>query len=53
MTAFGRNIQTTYDRVAAEYAEHFFDELNHKPFDRDPYTFEYPSQWLYVLAQRG
>lgn len=35
MTAFGRNIQETYDRVAGEYAAQFYDELSRKPFDRD------------------
>jgi SAM-dependent methyltransferase len=29
------NIQTSYDRVAQEYARHYFDELEHKPFDRE------------------
>lgn len=27
-------IQASYDRVATQYAEAFFDELSHKPFDR-------------------
>jgi SAM-dependent methyltransferase len=27
--------QTSYDQVAAEYAERFKDEMNDKPFDRD------------------
>jgi SAM-dependent methyltransferase len=27
--------QTSYDMVAAEYAEKFKDEMDHKPFDRD------------------
>ena len=27
-------LQQSYDRVAAAYAEHFRDELEHKPFDR-------------------
>jgi SAM-dependent methyltransferase len=35
MERFGRNIQTSYDNVAAEYASQFFDELSRKPFDRD------------------
>ncbi len=34
MERFGRNIQTSYDNVAAEYASQFYDELSHKPFDR-------------------
>ena len=28
-------IRASYDRVASEYAETFFDELQHKPFDRE------------------
>ena len=28
-----RNVRNTYDRVAADYAEQFKDELSHKPFD--------------------
>jgi SAM-dependent methyltransferase len=28
-------LQTGYDAVAEEYAEKFFHELNHKPFDRE------------------
>src|SRR6266550_7964467 len=28
------NIQTSYDRVADEYARRIFDELRHKPLDR-------------------
>jgi SAM-dependent methyltransferase len=27
-------LQSSYDRVAGDYAEHFRDELEHKPFDR-------------------
>jgi SAM-dependent methyltransferase len=30
-----RNTQTSYDEVAAEYADKFKDEMDHKPFDRD------------------
>jgi SAM-dependent methyltransferase len=29
------NTQTSYDAVAAEYAEKFKDEMDYKPFDRD------------------
>src|SRR5438128_1479673 len=29
-----RNVQTSYDRVADEYIERIFDELKHKPLDR-------------------
>ena len=29
------NTQTSYDQVAAEYAEKFKDEMDYKPFDRD------------------
>src|SRR5215211_392736 len=29
------NTQTSYDQVAAEYAERFKDEMDDKPFDRD------------------
>jgi hypothetical protein len=29
------NTQTSYDHVAAEYAERFKDEMDSKPFDRD------------------
>lgn len=29
------NTQSSYDQVAAEYAEKFKDEMDHKPFDRD------------------
>ena len=28
------NLQTTYDRIAAEYVRRIFDELQHKPLDR-------------------
>ncbi|HTP09157.1 MAG TPA: class I SAM-dependent methyltransferase, partial [Anaerolineae bacterium] len=28
------NLQASYDRVAAEYAQRIFDELQHKPLDR-------------------
>lgn len=27
-------LELSYDRVASQYADHFSDELNHKPFDR-------------------
>ena len=27
-------VQTSYDRVAEDYAEHFCDEMDKKPFDR-------------------
>ena len=30
-----RDIRTSYDRVAAEYADRFKDEMDDKPFDRD------------------
>ena len=30
-----RDTQTSYDRVASEYADRFKDEMNDKPFDRD------------------
>jgi SAM-dependent methyltransferase len=30
-----QNTQTSYDRVAAQYAEKFKDEMDDKPFDRD------------------
>lgn len=29
------NTQASYDQVAAEYAQKFKDEMDHKPFDRD------------------
>ena len=29
-----RQVQDTYDAVAAEYVERFYNELDHKPFDR-------------------
>ena len=35
MERFGRNIQTSYDNAAAEYASHFYDELSRKPIDCD------------------
>jgi SAM-dependent methyltransferase len=35
MKKFTRNTQTSYDQVAAEYAEKFKDEMDDKPFDRD------------------
>ncbi len=28
------DLQTSYDRVAEDYAEHFRDEMGEKPFDR-------------------
>lgn len=28
------DVQSSYDRVAEDYAEHFRDEMDHKPFDR-------------------
>ena len=30
-----KDTQTSYDRVAVEYAEKFKDEMDDKPFDRD------------------
>jgi len=30
-----KDTQTSYDQVAAEYAEKFKDEMDDKPFDRD------------------
>ena len=30
-----KNIQTTYDNLAEEYARHIYDELSHKPLDRE------------------
>ena len=27
-------VQASYDRVAGEYARHIYDELRHKPLDR-------------------
>ena len=35
MKKFTRNTQTSYDQVAAEYAEKFKNEMDDKPFDRD------------------
>ena len=35
MTKTALNTQTSYDQVAAEYAEKFKDEMDDKPFDRD------------------
>ena len=35
MNDFILNTQTSYDQVAAEYAEKFKDEMDYKPFDRD------------------
>lgn len=32
------DLRTSYDRLAAEYAERFTDELDHKPFDRELLT---------------
>ena len=29
------DVQSSYDRVADEYARHIYDELRHKPFDRE------------------
>ncbi|MBN1680324.1 MAG: methyltransferase domain-containing protein [Anaerolineae bacterium] len=29
------DLRASYDRVAADYAEHWANELDHKPFDRD------------------
>ncbi|WP_394841004.1 class I SAM-dependent methyltransferase [Pendulispora brunnea] len=34
MTAKQRDIEESYSHIAGAYAEHFFDELRHKPFDR-------------------
>jgi SAM-dependent methyltransferase len=33
--AFREQLIRTYDAVAGEYADEFWDELDHKPFDRD------------------
>jgi SAM-dependent methyltransferase len=33
-----RTIRENYDRLAKEYAVHLFDELQHKPFDRELLT---------------
>ena len=30
-----QRVRESYDRVAAQYAEHYSNELLHKPFDRD------------------
>ena len=30
-----KNVQTSYDRVADEYVQRIFDELQHKPLDRE------------------
>ena len=30
-----QRVRESYDRVAAQYAEHYWNELLHKPFDRD------------------
>jgi SAM-dependent methyltransferase len=35
MDKISLNTQTSYDQVAAEYAEKFKDEMDQKPFDRD------------------
>jgi SAM-dependent methyltransferase len=35
MKKITQDIQTSYDRVAKEYAERFKDEMDDKPFDRD------------------
>jgi SAM-dependent methyltransferase len=35
MNKIALNTQTSYDRVAAQYAEKFKDEMDDKPFDRD------------------
>jgi SAM-dependent methyltransferase len=35
MSDINLNTQTSYDQVAAEYAEKFKDEMDDKPFDRD------------------
>src|SRR4051812_44300194 len=34
MTVDPRDVQRSYDRLAAEYASHIYGELAHKPFDR-------------------
>jgi len=34
MTGKQRDIEASYSHIATPYAEHFFDELRHKPFDR-------------------
>ena len=34
MSRHSQNVQTGYDKVAAEYAQQFIDELDHKPLDR-------------------
>ncbi|WP_394830324.1 class I SAM-dependent methyltransferase [Pendulispora rubella] len=34
MTGKLRDIEASYSHIAGSYAEHFFDELRHKPFDR-------------------
>ena len=33
-----RTIRENYDKLAKEYALHLFDELQHKPFDREVLT---------------
>lgn len=35
MNAASSRIEASYDRIAKFYAEHFFDELRRKPFDRE------------------
>ena len=34
MNQHSKNVQTSYDKVSAEYAKQFIDELDHKPLDR-------------------
>jgi hypothetical protein len=50
------NAQESYDRVSQEYADRIFNELEHKPLDRellDPYTgFEYESHRVCILARK-
>ena len=35
MTAEKRKLEASYDRVAKDYADEYFDELERKPFDRE------------------
>ena len=42
------SIQASYDRVAAQYADTFFDELSRKPFDR-----ELLDRYAELVAGRG
>jgi hypothetical protein len=56
-TPSATNCQTSYDQVADEYIRRIFDELQHKPLDRQLLArfateIEHQSRRAYIFARR-